>query len=134
MCVCVCVCVCVHACVHACVCVCVCVRACVRVCVRVCVCVCMRVCVHACVCACMCVCVCVRVCVPQKSNSPRPPCREACYDQRGRVHLFSTIDDIFWVVESSCTWPSNDRVVARRCVGNLDGCDVLHWLTQCHST
>ena len=61
-----------------------------------------------------------------------------CYGQHkflGRVlHLFSTIDDIFWVVESSCTWSSDDRVVARRRVGNLDGRDVLHWLTQCHST
>lgn len=50
------------------------------------------------------------------------------------THLFSTVDDILWVVEASSTGPANDRVVARGSVGNANGRCLLNWLAQSYTT
>ncbi len=49
------------------------------------------------------------------------------------THLFSSIDDILWIVQAASTRSTNHRVVARGSVCYLNSCQLLHWFAQSHS-
>ena len=51
-----------------------------------------------------------------------------------RSHLFSPVDDVLGVVETAGAGPADDRMVARGCVGDPDGSELLHRFTKGYTT